>query len=47
MCKTSVSNVTDKFSHGAASHTLNGQNVNVMLEFKTVVCILLGIVLCT
>ena len=29
-----VSNVIyHKFSHGAVSHTLNGKNVNVMLEF--------------
>ena len=29
-----VSNVIyHKFSHGAASYTLNGKNVNVMLEF--------------
>ena len=30
-----VSNVIyHKFSHGAASYTLNGENVNVMLEFN-------------
>ena len=29
-----VSNVIyHKFSHGAVSYTLNGENVNVMLEF--------------
>ena len=29
-----VSNVIyDKFSHGAGSYTLNGENFNVMLEF--------------
>ena len=33
MCTLSVSNVIYyKFSHGAAFHTLNGKNVNVMLE---------------
>ena len=35
MCTSSVSNVIyHKFSHGAAFCTLNGKNVNVMLEFK-------------
>ena len=35
MCTLSVSNVIyHKFSHGAAFYTLNGKNVNVMLEFK-------------
>ena len=30
-----VSNVTyHKFSHGAVSYTLNGENVNVMLELN-------------
>ena len=30
-----VSNVIyHKFSHGAVSYTLNGENVNVMLEFN-------------
>ena len=34
MCKSSVSKVIyHKFSHGAAFYTLNGKNVNVMLEF--------------
>ena len=34
MCTSSVSNVIyHKFSHGAAFYTLNGKNVNVMLEF--------------
>ena len=34
MCTLSVSNVIyQKFSHGAAFYTLNGKNVNVMLEF--------------
>ena len=34
MCTLSVSNVIyHKFSHGAAFYTLNGKNVNVMLEF--------------
>ena len=33
MCTPSVSNVIyHKFSHGAAFYTLNGKNVNVMLE---------------
>ena len=34
MCTLSISNVIyHKFSHGAAFYTLNGKNVNVMLEF--------------
>ena len=34
ICTLSVSNVIyHKFSHGAAFYTLNGENVNVMLEF--------------
>ena len=34
MCTLSVSNVIyHKFSHGAAFYMLNGENVNVMLEF--------------
>ena len=38
MCTSSVSNVIyHKFSHGAAFYTLNGENVNVMLEF-TIIC---------
>ena len=33
MCTSSVSNVIyHKFSHGAAFYSLNGKNVNVMLE---------------
>ena len=33
MCTLRVSNVIyHKFSHGAAFYTLNGKNVNVMLE---------------
>ena len=33
MCTSSISNVIyHKFSLGAAFHTLNGKNVNVMLE---------------
>ena len=33
MCTSSVSNVIyHKFSHGASLYTLNGENVNVMLE---------------
>ena len=32
-----VSNVIyHKFSHGAVSYTLNGENVNVMLEFSLI-----------
>ena len=35
MCTLSFSNVIyHKFSHGAAFYTLNGKNVNVMLEFS-------------
>ena len=35
MCTSSVSNMSyHKFSHGAAFYTLNGKNVNVMLELK-------------
>ena len=34
MCTSSVSNVIyHKFSHGAASYTLKGKNINVMLEY--------------
>ena len=34
MCTLSVSNVIyHKFSHGAAFYTLNGKNVNVVLEY--------------
>ena len=34
MCTSSVTNVIyHKFSHGAAFYTLNGKNVNVILEF--------------
>ena len=41
MCTSSVSNVIyQKFSHGAAFHTLNGKNVNVMLEFTILYYIL-------
>ena len=37
MCTSSVSNVIyHKFSHGAAFYTLNGKNVNVMLELCTI-----------
>ena len=36
MCMLSVSNVIyHKFAHGAAFYTLNGKNVNVMLEFTS------------
>ena len=39
MCTSSVSNVIyHKFSHGAAFYTLNGENVNVMLEYCITVC---------
>ena len=43
MCTLSVSNVIyHKFSHGAAFYTLNGKNVNVMLEWwitlKEIIC---------
>ena len=35
MCTLSDSNVIyHKFSHGAAFYTLNGKNVNVMLEYS-------------
>ena len=35
MCTSSFSNVIyHKFSHGAAFYTLNGKNVNVMLELR-------------
>ena len=35
MCTSSVSDmIYHKFSHGAAFYTLNGRNVNVMLEFE-------------
>ena len=35
MCMSSVSNVIyHKISHGAAFYTLNGKNVNVMLEYS-------------
>ena len=38
MCTSSVSNVIyHKFSHGAAFYTLNGKNVNVMLESRTAI----------
>ena len=34
MFSLSVSNlIYHKFSHGTAFHTLNGKNINVMLEF--------------
>ena len=37
MCTLSVSNVIyHKFSHGAAFYTLNGKNVNVMLELNLI-----------
>ena len=37
MCTLSVSNVIyHKFSHGAAFYTLNGKNVNVMLEYDVI-----------
>ena len=38
MCTSSVSNVIyHKFSHGAAFYTLNGKNVNVMLEYTMLI----------
>ena len=38
MCTLSVSNVIyHKFSHGAAFYTLNGKNVNVVLELFNIV----------
>ena len=44
MCTLSVSNVIyHKFSHGTAFYTLNGKNVNVMLEsrfFNNVIALL-------
>ena len=34
MCTLSISNmIYHKFSHGATFYTLNGKNVNVMLEY--------------
>ena len=45
-----ASNVTyHKFSHGAVSFTLNGENVNVMLEFplRPCACILRDLRLCS
>ena len=37
MCTLSVRNVIyHKFSHGAAFYTLNGKNVNVMLELNII-----------
>ena len=37
MCTLSVSNVIYlKFSHGAAFYTLNGKNVNLMLELLVI-----------
>ena len=37
MCTPSISNVIyHKFSHGAAFYTLNGKNVNVMLECRII-----------
>ena len=46
MCTLSVSNVIyHKFSHGAAFYTLNGKNVNVMLElpFNSISVISVGL----
>ena len=40
MCTLSVSNeIYHKFSHGAVFYTLNGKNVNVMLEFSFKQCL--------
>ena len=37
MCKPSISNmIYHKFSHGATFYTLNGKNVNVMLELMII-----------
>ena len=42
-----VSNmIYHKFSHGAVSYTLNGENVNVMLEWKIVILVSNDFVLC-
>ena len=39
MCKSSVSGVMyHKFSHSTVSYTLNGENVNVMLELEIKKC---------
>ena len=39
MCTLSVNDVNyHKFSHGAASDTLNGKNVNIMLELPLLAC---------
>ena len=41
MCTSSISDVIyHKFSHGAAFYTLNGKNVNVMLELYFCDCFL-------
>ena len=41
MCMSSVSNVIyHKFSHCAAFYTLSGKNVNVMLEWHTILALL-------
>ena len=48
MCTLSVSNVIyHTFSHGAAFYTLNGKNVNVMLEFYIMGKALSGKLSCT
>ena len=37
MYMSSVNNVIyHKFSHGAASYTVNGKNINAMLEYKII-----------
>ena len=37
MCMLSVSNmIYHKFSHGAAFYTLNGKNINFMLDFSLI-----------
>ena len=41
MCMSSISNVIyHKFSHGVTFYTLNGKNVNVMLEYVIMVIII-------
>ena len=46
MCMLSFSNmIYHKFSHGAVSYTLNGKNINVMLEVYIYLYYLQGLVL--
>ena len=45
MCTSSISNVIyHKFSHGATFYTLNGKNVNVMLEFLIIIPLTLELI---